>query len=172
MSKCICPQCACVVSWPDLPALLPLPDASDNWRVDCAYLSPLVNGVAVLVKRGLTTDGASVPRLAWRVIGHPFAKDLLPHALIHDALYASELLPRGEADDWFLASMASARERYALGVGWARRNAVWSAVRAAGGLVWSRHTPASVAAARALVRVLTPDEYGAVRMTRHLPEHW
>lgn len=49
-----------------------------------------------------------------------------------------------------LGSMAAAGTNFpGQAVGWARRNAVYSAVRAGGGFVWSGHAPGSVAEARA-----------------------
>jgi len=159
---CLCPDCAFITR--DLPALTPLPGAGELWRVDCHWLSPLVNGVAVLIRRSFTTDGASIPRVAWRVIGHPFAKDMLPHALGHDGLYAAELLSRKEADDWMLTSMALAEDNFpGQPVSWAKRNAVWSAVRTGGGFVWRGHTPESVAEARRLVSLVRMPEYDALR---------
>lgn len=165
---CLCGDCGAITF--GLPALTPVPGAGDLWRVDCHWCSPLVDGVAVLVRRGFLTDGASVPRLAWRVIGHPFAKDLLPHAIGHDGLYAAELLPRAACDAWMLGSMAAAGTNFpGQAVGWARRNAVYSAVRAGGGFVWSGHAPGSVAEARALVSLVREPEYSRLRQFPYVP---
>lgn len=168
MCRCVCTDCHYVLSYPDLPALMPLPDKTENWRLECHFLTPLVNGRALLLRRGLVTDGASIPRLAWRVIGHPFSKDLLPHALGHDGAYAAELMTRTECDDWFLTSMAMAESHYALSVGWTKRNAVWSAVRVGGSFVWSRHTDASIAEARRYVSVLNVRDFHTLRASRDI----
>lgn len=168
MCRCVCTDCHYVLSYPDLPALLPLPDKTENWRLECHFLTPLVNGRAVLLRRGLVTDGASIPRLAWRVIGHPFSKDLLPHALGHDGLYAAELMPRSDGDDWFLTSMALADSNFELGVSWTKRNAVWSAVRCGGSFVWDRHTDASIADARRYVTLLDAEQHHILRATRDI----
>lgn len=34
--------------------------------------------------RGTPTDGASIPRLFWRLAGHPFRSVVLPAAVLHD----------------------------------------------------------------------------------------
>ena len=86
--RCLCECCNALTVHPSLPALTPIADKGDEWDVDCHWMSHCANGRAVVIRRGFHTDGASIPRLAWRVIGHPFAKDILPHALAHDALYA------------------------------------------------------------------------------------
>jgi len=46
--------------------------------------------INVYIKKGFVFDGASIPRFAWRVVGHPFQGMLLPSALVHDALYCSK----------------------------------------------------------------------------------
>lgn len=172
MTECLCPMCRVVETAPNLPAMFGLPDASDNWQLSCHWLSPLVNGRAVLIKRGFTTDGASIPRIAWRVIGHPFSKNLLPHALAHDALYAAELLPRAECDAFFLKSMAESGTHFSRSVSLVKRDLVWAAVRIGGGFVWSGHTLASVEGARRNVRLLDETEWDAVRIGGQLPRSW
>ena len=42
----------------------------------------------ILVPKGFITDGASIPRVAWSIIGHPFS-GFLDAAVIHDMLYAT-----------------------------------------------------------------------------------
>jgi hypothetical protein len=81
-------------------------------------------------------------------VGHPFQVPLLGLALGHDALYAAELVSREEADRWFLEGMKKA------GINWVKRNAIWLAVRAGGGVVWRRHTMRSVARARYFAALL------------------
>ena len=158
---CQCQNCYKLTTAPEFPSATPLPDTSEEWRVDCHWLSPLINGKAVLIRRGFYTDWASIPRIAWRVIGHPTSKYIIGHALPHDALYSAELMSRSECDDWFLTSMAMAEFNYPLKVGWAKRNAIWSAVRIGGGVVWNKHTKEGVEAARKLVTLLDTAEWDA-----------
>lgn len=157
--ECACPVCVKLTMPPCLPALTPLPDASDNWEVDCHWITPLINSRAVLIRRGFITDGASIPRIAWRFIGHPFSKRLLPHALGHDALYSAELISRKASDAWMLSSMKHALEHYPLGVSTRMSNVVWAALRAGGWTVWNRHTRESIEEARKLVSLVSPEEW-------------
>jgi len=132
----------------DLPPLDPPSKANDPWVVTQDWLTPMIDGVCVKINAGMKTDGASIPRIAWRLIGHPFQVPLLGPALGHDALYAAELVSRDEADRWFLEAMRKA------GIGWVKRNAIWSAVRIGGWTVWNRHTGRSIAKARRYASLL------------------
>ena len=98
--------------------------------------------VDIIVKAGYVTDGASIPRLFWRLIGGPLAGRYLPAALVHDVLYDSEIVPRAIADRVFRAAMKE------LGVSSWRRNLMYAAVRLGGWRAWQRHTPDSTLWAR------------------------
>ena len=116
---------------------------NDKWVLRTDYVCAF-KGKIVTIREGFETDGASTPNtpmIRW-IIGHPFSLPLLPCALVHDALYAGELLPRNECDWLFLELMKRAK------INWVKRNLVWSAVRAGGGIVWARHTIDSVLKAR------------------------
>jgi hypothetical protein len=126
----------------DLPTLDPPNKAGGDWTVMEDWVTPEINGVAIHIRAGMRTDGASIPRIAWRVVGHPLQVPLLGPALGHDALYAGELVSQKEADRWFLEAMRRA------GIGWLKRNTIWAAVRAGGWAVWRKHTRQSVARAR------------------------
>jgi hypothetical protein len=87
------------------------------------YMSPLG---CVTVPMGFVTDGASIPRMFWSIMG--------PHgpwfyaAIIHDYLYAKASdgrfdCSRAEADEIFLAAMKD------LGVRWHQRTIIYRAVR-------------------------------------------
>lgn len=144
-----------LVFYPEFPDLKPIDDSSDNWVVEKCWVSQLVGNKAVVIRKGFETDGASIPRVAWRVIGHPFKKDVLRHALGHDALYAAELMTRSECDMWFLESMKKD------GVSWWKRNAIWSAVRIGGAFVWGKHVKAEVDEARKLCKLIDAEEHAA-----------
>lgn len=95
------------------------------------------------IKQGFVTDGGSIPeRLQGRF--HPLGYALAAY-LVHDALYATEFLPREEADLIMLELMED------LGVGWLSRNLQYSAVRIGGAFVWKQHTPEYVEEARRFV---------------------
>jgi len=116
---------------------------NDRWILKSDYVCAF-KGKIITILADFATDGASIPNtpmIRW-IIGHPFSLPLLPCALVHDALYAGELLKRNECDWLFLELMKRAK------IGWVKRNLVWSAVRAGGGIVWGRHTIDSVIKAR------------------------
>ncbi|MCP4410913.1 MAG: DUF1353 domain-containing protein [Gammaproteobacteria bacterium] len=87
--------------------------------------------------KGMETDGASIPRFFWRLVGSPLSGKYRQAAVIHDAGYLGVLrwwsgavqknYTRKEVDDLFLVLME------ALGVSWWRRRAMHLAVRWFGG---------------------------------------
>ena len=158
---------------PDFPALDAVADKTDNWTVRENWVSALVKGVAVLIKRNTVTDGMSVPRITWRVMGHPFSKATLRESLAHDALYMGELLSRSACDRWYYDALVMSGTQFGGGfknnvkaAAWRAKCAlIWSGVRAGGGVVWARHTHDSVDLARAKVRLLDSAEYAALKTT-------
>lgn len=61
----------------------------------------IVNGSLLCIRKGYRFNGASIPRIFWVVVGHPFDPRHEVAALIHDILYGTGMLPRGQAD-WVL----------------------------------------------------------------------
>lgn len=118
----------------------------DDLRILTDNLTAEWEGWTIRVKAGYRTDGASIPRMAWRVVGHPWAQ-YLPAAIVHDILYGTEVWDRKEADRCFLGLMQC------IGVGWLKSHVIYSAVRMFGGLTWSRHTDASRNYARKYLEV-------------------
>ena len=55
-------------------------------------LEPLIfiraNGRRCVVPKDYWTDGASIPRFFWRVIGHPFSPRVIRAAILHDYAYS------------------------------------------------------------------------------------
>ncbi|MDC7249274.1 MAG: DUF1353 domain-containing protein [Sphaerochaetaceae bacterium] len=84
------------------------------------------NGRVFVVKKGFVHDGASKGFLK------RFGK-YTNAAILHDALYASELLSRKESDDLFLEAMEVSDVHYL------RRYTYYYAVRMFGGFVWAKH---------------------------------
>lgn len=167
---CACPQCSKLLAYPDLPAIDP-PRLADLWAgtggfwtVACNWMGPLIDGEATLIRRGFGTDGASIPRWAWRVIGHPMQLPLLAYALPHDADYAAELFPRDVCDMRFLTNQANDGH-----ICLAKRKAIYAAVRIGGGCVWRGHTPESLAVARKYCRKIGEEEYWALWESRIMP---
>ncbi len=111
---------------------------------DVVYTLP--GGRLVLIKKGFIFDGASIPRFFWRIIGHPLDHEFIRAVLLHDGLYAAELLAQILSDKAFLEFM-----KYYDNVGWIKRNSMHKAVRIGGRSVWKNHTIESVTEARKYV---------------------
>lgn len=77
----------------------------------------------VLVPKGFLTDGASIPRVFWPLLG-PHG-DYFRAAVVHDFLYSprNDEFSRAEADLIFREAM------YNTGVPWCRREVIYAAVR-------------------------------------------
>jgi hypothetical protein len=82
------------------------------------------------VAEGFWFDGASIPKQAWGLIGHPYLSEYIAAALAHDALYHSHLLPKAEADAIFRRLLKAA------GVSWFKRDVMTRAVQVFGGLAY------------------------------------
>lgn len=108
----------------------------EPWRCDIGY------GCTLVIAPGFESDGASIPRILWRVAGPQYAPKTFPAALAHDALYAARLVFRGDADNIFYAHL---RLR---GVCAIKALAYWRAVRIGGWFAWRRHRPAGIEHAR------------------------
>ena len=89
-----------------------------------------VLGYKITVKKGFDFDGASIPQALWSVYGNPLSGKFRIAALVHDALYASQKLPRELADAIFLDLMKQHE------VGHLKRQTMYYAVRSAGWYVW------------------------------------
>ena len=97
-----------------------------------------VLGYRIIVKKGFDFDGASIPRALWGLYGNPLSGKFRIAALVHDALYASQKVPRELADDIFLYLMKQHR------VGHMKRQTMYYAVRSVGWHVWKGHEETEV----------------------------
>lgn len=93
-------------------------------------------GVLLTVPIGFITDGASIPKLFWSLIGSPFTGNYRRPSLIHDRLYIVQTTSRGYADRVFLEGMKSE------GVSWWKRRTMYYAVRLGGWRPWNKHKEA------------------------------
>lgn len=89
------------ITYATTPSLSPVIDGelwelSKDWNVT-------VRGTKETLPKGFLTDGASIPRILWRVCGHPMATKRIIPAIVHDAIYAGTILgfTRKEADEIF-----------------------------------------------------------------------
>ena len=87
----------------------------------------------VTINAGFVTDGASVPRMAWFLAGHPMESPRIVAALAHDWLYASHVTDRKTADEIYAAILrAVGRASWRVAVEYA-------ALRAFGASAWHEH---------------------------------
>ena len=91
-----------------------------------------LEGVSITVPRDFITDGASIPKACWSIIGSPFTGKYKRAAMIHDWLYHTLVTTRIYADRVFLEIM---KER---GVSLWKRLSMYRAVRTFGWIPWNR----------------------------------
>lgn len=103
-------------------------------------------GVRVLIREGFRFDGFSVPRV-FHWFQSPFTGKGTVAALAHDALYASELVPRLEADLIFRELLKMYGESVL------KRTVLYQAVRRFGWYAWNSHDAGQVEIARDLVYI-------------------
>ena len=110
---------------------------------DCTYLeftdaamchhrfAPL-SAMLIGIPEGYRYDGASIPRWAWCIFGHPLSPEFRWASLFHDKLCedAMSIEARTHADAVFLELLREA------GVSQWRRLLMWAAVRLYGIFIW------------------------------------
>lgn len=82
----------------------------------------VVNGFDI-VPAGFITDGASIPRFLWRLLGHPFQSDYIDVFIRHDYRYQTGEIPRADADQEMLDGLKAA------GMGYFKRYTIYWGVR-------------------------------------------
>lgn len=106
------------------------------------YEAILSDNKKLTIKSGYIYDGASIPRILWSLIGSPFQ---FSYAIVHDALYQSELLTRSESDSIFIEILKL------KGVGFLKRNSMYIGLRLGGWVTWNSHTQESIKEARKFI---------------------
>jgi len=122
------------------------PVSNETYQLDHDYRAT-AGGYWFLIRKGFVTDGASIPRMLWRIVGHPFMGKVLPAALVHDGLYQTEALPRAECDAIFRELLL------ANGVNKVKAWSMWVGVRIGGGLVWQSHDLSDIALTKPFVEI-------------------
>jgi len=127
------------------PSIRPLPNTEGNAVISEDYAIGLpISGKTLFIKSGFVTDGASIPKPAWSILGsYPFDPDILGPAIVHDALYSAELMDRADCDREFEELL---RRNSAKGdsVHWL----FYETVRLGGWSVWNNHTQDTIAQSR------------------------
>lgn len=119
--------------------------SSGEWMLTHDWSCSLSGGDEVHIKAGFLSDGASIPRLLWPLVGPKYAPRTFPAAFVHDALYVSEIVPRARADREFFTLLRR------CGVGWLKARPYYLAVRSFGWMVWLGHSKQSIDEARVYV---------------------
>lgn len=99
----------------DKPILMPREDG--KWELAADYGD---------IPKGFVTDGGTIPRFWWRVVGTPVDAETIGAYIKHDWKYYTGCVPRLQADEELY------RDLRAAGVGYFRAKAVYFAVRACG----------------------------------------
>lgn len=89
-------------------------------------------GYSVTVKKGFDFDGASIPKWLWSIYGSPLNGNYVMASLIHDGLYASQLVSKSLSDMIFLDIMKQSN------VGYIKRTSMYLAVKLFGGKDWNK----------------------------------
>ena len=108
-------------------------DGGKYWQLlegFCYYTDEIPVEHLITVPEGFITDFASVPRVVWWLL--PPWGQYGKAAVVHDFLYRAKPWPRKRCDQIFLEGMQT------LGVGWATRTTMYSAVRVAGWRAWNK----------------------------------
>lgn len=105
-------------------------------------------GLEITILAGLLTDGASIPVKLQTICGSPWAMPRLLAAIVHDALYAAHWCCRWVCDIIY----------YLIRVQYGTDTSVvakveYAAIRVGGRSAWKEKTPASIEAARKLVKI-------------------
>ena len=87
-------------------------------------------GYSITVKKGFDFDGASIPKWLWSIYGSPLNGNYVVASLIHDGLYASQLVSKSLSDNIFLDVMKQSN------VGYIKRTSMYLAVKMFGGKDW------------------------------------
>lgn len=86
----------------------------------------------VVVPENFRSDGASMPRLFWRLIGHPFQMQYLREAILHDWLYRTQPCSRALADRIFYELLAGKVKPW-------RRRLIYLGLRLGGWIAWRQN---------------------------------
>jgi hypothetical protein len=124
------------VYFPAQPVYTPLVD--DNKVVNRVVLDEdflfQVDDKDYWLPKGYWSDGASIPRLVWSIIGSPFEPDLIGPAFAHDGLYSVHVLTRAQADNVLFYGLKQ------NGVNTIRSHVIWGAVRSCAWCAWGNST--------------------------------
>ena len=134
-------------SFTELPKLIAIPPDYELYEVPESFeyhIGYEDSDEVVKVPKGFITDGASIPKFAWSIIGSPMGK-YSAAAVVHDFLYHTKKYTRRKSDAIFLEAMK------VLGVPWWKRKVMWLSVRLVAWISWNKRKPFLPASARHLL---------------------
>ena len=76
-----------------------------KWKTNSEVTYTTDSGKVVVVPANFVMDGASIPKMLWWAVGHPYIGNYARAALVHDYLYDNHELTKEEADLIFLDIM-------------------------------------------------------------------
>lgn len=90
------------------------------------------NGVQYVIPAGFVSDGASVPRVLWRLLDPPITAATLIPSVKHDYIYRTKpkTMTRKEADQLYYSDLR------ANGYNWFKCQAVYNGLRLFGASSW------------------------------------
>lgn len=102
-----------------------------QWKLTAPfeYSNPPIKIVAPI---GFITDGASIPRIAWILIGSPWGGKYAKAAVIHDYGYLVRTMTREQVDKIFIEGMEI------LGVSWWKKRLMYRMVRMFAWICWNK----------------------------------
>ncbi len=111
------------------------PISKDIWRVNKAfeYHVGYENSTQrIKIPAGYLTDGISIPRFCWVIVGHPLSGEAVQASVIHDFLYQYGLYDQKRSDDIFLEALI------VLKVPVWKRQVMFRALRFFGWIAWNQ----------------------------------
>ena len=104
----------------------------ETWAILLEKIVFSYKGQLYTIPVGFRSDGASLPRFFWRIIGHPFDMAYLREAVIHDYLYKHQPCTRKEADRFLFVLL----EDNNLGI---KRYLIYWGLRIGGWVAWNKY---------------------------------
>jgi hypothetical protein len=101
--------------------------------VEDLYYQDSEFNVNLIIEKGFIYDGASIPRIFWRLVGGKFMPKFQRGAAIHDELYNKNLFSRKKCDKIFRKILIED------GCSKALANTMYSALRVGGGIAYRKH---------------------------------
>ena len=104
-----------------------------QFKLLCDFAYETIGGITITVPKDFVSDGASIPRIFWSLIGSPWDSEYGYAAVIHDYGYATQRYSRKYVDDIFLEGMTEKN------VPLLKRRIMYRAVRVWSWIPWLIH---------------------------------